>query len=28
MGDAPDTSLVPYLFQDDLWKKLNAVITN
>jgi CubicO group peptidase (beta-lactamase class C family) len=26
MGDVPDTSLVPFLFQDDLWKKLNAVI--
>ncbi len=28
IGDVPDTSLVPYLFQDDLWKKLNAVIIN
>lgn len=28
IGDVPDTSQVPYLFQDDLWKKLNAVITN
>ncbi|MEY4929519.1 MAG: hypothetical protein RI909_243 [Bacteroidota bacterium] len=26
MGDVPDTSLVPFLFQDDLWKKLNAII--
>lgn len=26
MGDAPDASLVPFLFQDDLWKKLNAVM--
>jgi CubicO group peptidase (beta-lactamase class C family) len=26
MGDVPDTSLVPFLFQNDLWKKLNAVI--
>ncbi len=26
MGDEPGTSLVPFLFQDDLWKKLNAVI--
>jgi CubicO group peptidase (beta-lactamase class C family) len=26
MGDVPDTSLVPFLFQDDLWKKLNSVI--
>jgi CubicO group peptidase (beta-lactamase class C family) len=26
MGDVPDTSLVPFLFQDDLWKRLNAVI--
>lgn len=28
IGDVPDTSQVPYLFQDDLWKKLNAVIIN
>jgi hypothetical protein len=28
MGDVPDTSLVPFLFQDDLWKKLNAIIIN
>jgi CubicO group peptidase (beta-lactamase class C family) len=28
MGDEPGTSLVPFLFQDDLWKKLNAVIIN
>ena len=28
VGDVPDTSLVPFLFQDDLWKKLNAVIKN
>lgn len=26
MGDVPDTSSVPYLFQNDLWGKLNAVI--
>jgi CubicO group peptidase (beta-lactamase class C family) len=26
MGDNPDTSLVPYLFQNDLWKKLNEII--
>jgi len=26
MGDEPGTSLVPFLFQDDLWEKLNAVI--
>jgi hypothetical protein len=26
MGDVPDTSLVPFPFQDDLWKKQNAVI--
>jgi len=28
MGDDPGTSLVPFLFQDDLWEKLNAVIIN
>lgn len=28
MGDEPGTSLVPFLFQDDLWEKLNAVIKN
>jgi len=28
MGDVPDTSQVPYLFQDNLWEKLNAVIIN
>ena len=27
MGDAPDNSLVPFTLQDDLWVKLNAVIT-
>jgi CubicO group peptidase (beta-lactamase class C family) len=26
MGDVPDTSLVPFLFQNDLWVKLNAII--
>ncbi|MBX2960900.1 MAG: serine hydrolase [Cyclobacteriaceae bacterium] len=26
MGDDPDTSLVPYLFQNDLWIKLNEII--
>lgn len=26
MGDVPDTSLVPFLFQDDLWEKLNEII--
>lgn len=26
MGDVPDTSSVPYLFQNDLWGKLNAII--
>lgn len=26
MGDEPGTSLVPFLFQDDLWKILNTVI--
>jgi len=28
MGDAPDASQVPYAFQNDLWEKLNAIITN
>ena len=28
MGDVPDTSLVPFLFQDDLWGKLNLIIKN
>jgi len=28
MGDNPETSLVPFLFQDDLWKILNTIITN
>lgn len=28
MGDAPATNLVPFLFQDDLWIKLNAIIVN
>jgi CubicO group peptidase (beta-lactamase class C family) len=26
MGDVPDTSSVPYLFQNDLWGKLNSII--
>lgn len=26
MGDAPDNNLVPFTFQDDLWKELNKVI--
>lgn len=26
VGDAPDTSLVPYTFQNDLWAKLNEII--
>jgi CubicO group peptidase (beta-lactamase class C family) len=26
MGDAPDNSLVPFLFQDEMWKELNKVI--
>lgn len=26
MGDAPDTSLVPTVFHNDMWMKLNAVI--
>lgn len=26
MGDAPDNTLVPITYQDDLWKKLNNVI--
>lgn len=26
MGDDPGTSLVPFLFQDDLWKKLSLII--
>lgn len=28
MGDDPDTGLVPFLFQNDLWKKLNTIIKN
>ncbi len=28
MGDAPDNALVPFIYQNDLWAKLNAVITN
>jgi len=28
MGDAPDNALVPFTFQNDLWAKLNTVITN
>lgn len=26
MGDNPDTSLVPFLFQDDMWEVLNTII--
>jgi CubicO group peptidase (beta-lactamase class C family) len=26
MGDVPDNSLVPFLFQDDMWEQLNLVI--
>jgi len=26
MGDVPDTSLVPFSFQDDLWKQLKLII--
>jgi CubicO group peptidase (beta-lactamase class C family) len=26
VGDAPDTSLIPYMFQNDLWVKLNEII--
>ena len=26
MGDVPDSSLVPFNFQNDLWEKLNAII--
>jgi CubicO group peptidase (beta-lactamase class C family) len=26
MGDAPDNSLVPFTFQDEMWKELNKVI--
>ena len=28
MGDVPDNFLVPFNFQNDLWAKLNAIITN
>jgi len=28
MGDDPDTGLVPFIFQNDLWKKLNTIIKN
>jgi CubicO group peptidase (beta-lactamase class C family) len=28
MGDAPDNNLVPFTFQNELWGKLNAIITN
>lgn len=28
MGDAPDNNLVPFTYQNDLWAKLNLVITN
>lgn len=28
MGDVPDNSLVPFLFQDDIWEKLNEIIAN
>lgn len=26
IGDAPENSLVPFLFQDDVWEKLNEII--
>lgn len=26
IGDAPDASLVPFTFQDELWKELKKVI--
>jgi hypothetical protein len=26
MGDAPDSALVPFTFQDEMWKKLSLVI--
>lgn len=26
MGDVPDNSLVPFLFQDDIWEKLSEII--
>jgi len=26
VGDAPDTNLVPFTFQNDLWEKLNAIM--
>ena len=26
VGDVPDDSLVPFLFQDELWEKLNEII--
>ena len=26
MGDDPDTGLVPFTFQDDMWAILNALI--
>jgi CubicO group peptidase (beta-lactamase class C family) len=28
MGDVPDNSLVPFLFQDDIWEKLNEIIVD
>jgi CubicO group peptidase (beta-lactamase class C family) len=28
MGDVPDNSLVPFLFQDDIWEKLNEIIVH
>ena len=28
MGDVPDNSLVPFLFQDEIWEMLNQVIVN
>lgn len=28
MGDVPDESLVPFLFQDDMWEKLKLIITD
>ena len=27
MGDAPDNSMVPYTFQDEMWKLLDTIIT-
>jgi CubicO group peptidase (beta-lactamase class C family) len=28
IGDVPDNALVPFTFQDDLWKQLNEIILN